>query len=999
MKRSAALLLTLVIAAAIAAVSADYFFRHPFYEIGDAAANSLAVNRAKHFAEIYGPYSRWGFHHPGPALFYVQALGEWLFFDALGAVPAPYNAQALMCLLMASGFFVGALQIFIFWLPSRCRWWFFPAAVAAAALHFGNTPPGHPEILPTATVFQTTWSAHVVVLFFFCMLTAGASVAAGRAEDLPLLVIAGGSLVHTHVAQPLFVLPCVLLAYAGLLVRHGGNAQTHPAPGQPRGWRLTTRWITEPARRAPRAHLVAAVILAAFALPVAVDLTRGEQSNFLLILAHLRSYHGQHKPLWQSVLYFLQFGAYRSYRPDTASFEDYDPAGIRQYFRANALFYVMWMAVFGCALATLVRRVRTLVQRRPTDDLNRFLAWAGVYLLLAVVLTLRWGVMQDGEMYYYNAWFNFGIYFFAVVIAVAAATRLILTWIKRLGDGGSGLFERLVTVLAGVICVGWFAARLKYADPSWPDRLAMHDRVARVIADQRSTHLVKFLDFPQTTWPYMAAVAMTLERAREPFVVPARWGTMFGAEHTTGDAARQLAGTDFQKWSLLETAPPEPVSPADQQPVALMMGLSLAVVPRSVLDLNDGNEVRIDFHSGAPSPEFQIAGWTGRGSWGEWTEGKRSVLTFRAAPVNADVELTIDGFPYLDPPHGLTAQRLNVFFNGERVGPELKLDRPEGVPVVLTIPMDLWNRVTTHAGGTAVLELEFPSAISSQKLDPAKVGDPRVLAFGMRQISLRCLNPAQLASRGNYVFDGRPISPSEITGISADGWGGPQATILLPRCAGDETPFLRLTGHAPQAATIPYPYRVKVHVGMAMGTEVTIPSPGPFELLVPLPPGDERIAQLDFARTFVPARVDPNSRDERTLSLLFRSLVTTTSARPLLTSFRQAWYDEEVSGQTWWRWCGAQGVVVVAAQHGGSLVIRGEIGTQAPDNGVDLLLDGVPVASLPARQAGWTPCEAHFPLPAGQHLLTFRSRLPGVQPPGETRIIAFGLKDAVFKLE
>src|SRR5271165_5126166 len=71
-------------------------FTKPIVEHSDFAANSLLVQQAKHFKLLTGHYSRWFFHHPGPAFLYLFALGEFLFHDVLHIVPAPYNGQLLI---------------------------------------------------------------------------------------------------------------------------------------------------------------------------------------------------------------------------------------------------------------------------------------------------------------------------------------------------------------------------------------------------------------------------------------------------------------------------------------------------------------------------------------------------------------------------------------------------------------------------------------------------------------------------------------------------------------------------------------------------------------------------------------------------------------------------------------------------------------------------------------------------------------------------------------
>ncbi|KTD57710.1 hypothetical protein [Legionella shakespearei] len=64
-------------------------------EWGDFAANSLLIQDAKSFKLLTGHYSFHGFNHPGPALLYVLALGEYIFFDLLHWVSSPYSGQLI----------------------------------------------------------------------------------------------------------------------------------------------------------------------------------------------------------------------------------------------------------------------------------------------------------------------------------------------------------------------------------------------------------------------------------------------------------------------------------------------------------------------------------------------------------------------------------------------------------------------------------------------------------------------------------------------------------------------------------------------------------------------------------------------------------------------------------------------------------------------------------------------------------------------------------------
>ncbi|HET9890770.1 MAG TPA: hypothetical protein VFQ42_09735, partial [Mycobacterium sp.] len=173
-------------------------FTHPVYEAGDPAANSILTLQAKHFALLTGHYSRVGFHHPGPAFFYVQAAGEWLLHDLTGIVPAAYNAQAIAIMALNATLIALALTILYTWVRSAA------AALAAAGVTLIFLAE-HPQLV------CSTWMPHVCFAPFLLYLVAVASVAAGRLRHLGIMVLAGGLLVHGH-AEFLLLVPVLALA-------------------------------------------------------------------------------------------------------------------------------------------------------------------------------------------------------------------------------------------------------------------------------------------------------------------------------------------------------------------------------------------------------------------------------------------------------------------------------------------------------------------------------------------------------------------------------------------------------------------------------------------------------------------------------------------------------------------------------------------------------------------------------------------------------------------
>ncbi|GIX40668.1 MAG: hypothetical protein KatS3mg129_0401 [Leptospiraceae bacterium] len=54
--------------------------KHYYFDFGDIALISLKVEFAKEFKELLGPYSRMGFFHPGPIVFYLYAIMHKIFY-------------------------------------------------------------------------------------------------------------------------------------------------------------------------------------------------------------------------------------------------------------------------------------------------------------------------------------------------------------------------------------------------------------------------------------------------------------------------------------------------------------------------------------------------------------------------------------------------------------------------------------------------------------------------------------------------------------------------------------------------------------------------------------------------------------------------------------------------------------------------------------------------------------------------------------------------------
>jgi hypothetical protein len=157
-----------------------------YREDGDFAVNTLSVNRAEHFDQLVGNYSRVGFHHPGPAYFYLLAAGQWLFYRVLHMVPGPYNGQMVIVFAMTAWFVAMTASLL-----ARATRSISAGAVAAGAMVAVTVP---------LDAFGHMWFPYLYMPMFGLLTLSAAVLASGRLLGLPAYVIAGGFLIQGHVS-------------------------------------------------------------------------------------------------------------------------------------------------------------------------------------------------------------------------------------------------------------------------------------------------------------------------------------------------------------------------------------------------------------------------------------------------------------------------------------------------------------------------------------------------------------------------------------------------------------------------------------------------------------------------------------------------------------------------------------------------------------------------------------------------------------------------------
>src|SRR5256885_7917235 len=495
-------LLALALFALLLYNNSDFLFHGHLYEADDYAANSLQVLKAKKFQETVGNYSRFGFHHPGPAFFYVLALGEILFSDLAHIVPTPFNGQ-LIALYGLSAFFVGAtLALIARWLGAA-RPWFLLLALLFAAWHFGAVGKYY-EFISERLGLLCPWPPCFIVLPFLCFVVAAASVAAGNGKDLLLMVLAGCFLVHGYVGMPLYVGPLALLAYGAwwLEVRRTGR----------RPWNLF-----------PRQHWLAVGTIALFLFPIAVNFFAAHPSNLEVIVQHLRTQYGEGKGLLKSVFYFVHFGAYAGYpsRHPIPVLENFDVAGVRWFLLLHWRAYALWAG----SILLFVLSTRFAATEQPGT--SKFRKGLGLLLIAATGLSLVWGMIQEGHMCDYNAFFNFAIYYgWLLLVALSVAVWIennFSRWPARIRIVG-------LTALALAVAMAFKQERRRFR--AMPDEAEQRHFAATIeqalVLDPVQP---KFFNFDWQAGGQTTRVALYLERRGVRWWVRGDWPLLYGEEH------------------------------------------------------------------------------------------------------------------------------------------------------------------------------------------------------------------------------------------------------------------------------------------------------------------------------------------------------------------------------------------------------------------------------------------------------------------------------------
>lgn len=168
----------------------------PMFPVSDEAVTELATLNALHGRQWLGPYSRYPWHHPGPALFYLLAP----FYEVSG--------------WRATGLAAGALSINVFCF-ALASWTL--VRRGGATLAFACTAAMALVVSRVPGVLVSPWNPHVAAILATLVVILSASAAAGRPAAIPLVAGVASIAVQTHIATLPLAVVAIAVASVALL--------------------------------------------------------------------------------------------------------------------------------------------------------------------------------------------------------------------------------------------------------------------------------------------------------------------------------------------------------------------------------------------------------------------------------------------------------------------------------------------------------------------------------------------------------------------------------------------------------------------------------------------------------------------------------------------------------------------------------------------------------------------------------------------------------------
>ena len=468
------------------ALNADLFTTR-ITEASDYAAGSIQVYNAKTFHQLLGPYSRWQFHHPGPALAYILGFGEFLFYDLLHLTPGDLNAQIITILLLNLFFVFSAISMIGKYCPHPFFWTLAMTGIVLIVYCINDLCMA--AQMHNAALFSL-WSPDVAIFCYFLFLTSVTVVSLGDLQKLPYAMFSGLLLVHDHVSMVLFV---------GVLLPVACALSIRPSFHDHNTARRRLLFVLH-----KKPILVSVFILCVFALPVVLEAFIDNPNNLSAILSYMHGHPGAKHSLAESVYYELSLVAFVPY-VDAPRL----PAPSNWMFSAR----LFWFLTAGMTLLVATGGPAATEQKR-------FVRHLSLYTAITAVLFLYWARNIEGPLYSYLGRFLYGLN----LVCFIAAGMLFLGRLRfKVSSPSWSPFAWASVACAGFLLIGVCAKNTWAGDKTV---------LQMSIAAQKTVHGKVRLVFPHPAWPTATGVANLLIRRHVPFCVDLKWEVLFGKENT-----------------------------------------------------------------------------------------------------------------------------------------------------------------------------------------------------------------------------------------------------------------------------------------------------------------------------------------------------------------------------------------------------------------------------------------------------------------------------------
>jgi hypothetical protein len=188
----------------------------------DIAVTELYIQLATRGDLLLGPYSRFGWHHPGPMYFWLQV---------------PFYAVSGQ---RGTGLYAGALALnlaslaVLAWMLRRVNRGLLSVTILGAWLLFAWRD---------RFTVASPWTGHIPILATMTFVGLAAAVASGRRWMFPLVIVFGSFVTQAHVALVPLVVVLSLWALAGAVVNGEEHGVRLAAVLQTSAWLLAALWL------------------------------------------------------------------------------------------------------------------------------------------------------------------------------------------------------------------------------------------------------------------------------------------------------------------------------------------------------------------------------------------------------------------------------------------------------------------------------------------------------------------------------------------------------------------------------------------------------------------------------------------------------------------------------------------------------------------------------------------------------------------------------------